>query len=181
MNRDLAYWEEAFHAFYIQANFGKYDEALDAFLKAYPEFREFYEDYGQERARKELTKRLARRFREIDEREHDENLPPVPPHIRDQFLPFSIDVPPMSPSINGHDGQGRIGMLNATPKQHLRHHIELKKFHDRGYRYREGAEGKWRATIEDLKRRLDATDHPENETMRELLVLLVALKVEMPA
>jgi hypothetical protein len=164
-NRDLAYLEDQFNAYYIENGCGRYQDASQAFLQSNPEHAELLAGQGALL----LAKRLQARFREADVREH-EDTNPTPVHIRQAFLPFGIEVPPMAPTVNAFDGQGRVGMADATPKQHLRHHAELKRFHKRGFAYRDQSEQRWAQTIEALQGL--GIEHPEHVSMAEVIELL---------
>ena len=150
--RDWEYCLQMWEAFYIDHKYGSFAESYDAFLKAYPDCRDYLKDYGIEQAKEKAVKAMVSRFREADRLEHVPP-PPTPPHLRDMFLEFDIDIPPMSASVSANDGQGRIAMADATPKQHRRHHQQLKEFHRRGHAYRANAEAGWVGILDDLNRR----------------------------
>jgi hypothetical protein len=177
-SHDRAYWQDVLNAHFIEKGFGRFDEAIDSLASKFPEFRDFYEDSAREKAtekakqqvRTDFTNYLRSRYREVHRQEHVAP-PATPPHIRQQFIPLHIDVPPMSPTVSAFDGQGVLSMAEATPKQHRRHHRELKKYHQRGGAYHEGAEHQWDSTIEVLKLRLASAgiELPENLPLREIL------------
>jgi len=170
-NLDRAYWQDALNSFYVERQCGRYDEAVDAFIEAYPEFREFVEVISKDSAKRAFISSLAARFRESDQKEHDTK-PPIPEHIRQKFLPFHIDVPPMSPTISAFDGQGRLTTTDASPKQHHRHHRAIKQFHARGVTYRAEAERKWTDLMAVITERLPDVEHPENLPLGKIVELL---------
>ena len=113
-HRDRAYWQDVWHAFFLKGDCGKYRDKFTAFAAAHPGFREFVEHYAGEAIEEVFIKATKRRFREADMHEHEEPTP-TPPHLRQQFLAFDIEAPPMAPTLNAFDGQGRVTMSEATP------------------------------------------------------------------
>ena len=169
-NCDREYWDQMVETVFINGGYGPYADAVTRTAEQYPEFREFLEreslDTAARQARVEFAHRLKARFREADLHEHD--FPnPTPPHLRAQFLPFDIEMPRLAPSLNGHDGAGRISSADATPKQHKRHHAALLRFHTQGADYRQKAVEEWSSMIETLRER--GIDQPENLTLAEIL------------
>ena len=166
-NRDRLFWDDQFNAYYMSHGLGRtYHDVLDEFIRTYPEFRAFLDSQTIDDAKTGFVKRQAARFRTADENEHDPA--PIPPHIREAFLPFYESVPPLSPTISAFDGQGRLSIEDATPKQHRRHHDGIRRYHRRGVAYREHAVEQWDAMIKWFKDRLPGLQ-PDNLTMRELL------------
>jgi|SRR5262252_5170547 len=169
--RDRAYWDDCFRAFFIKKGYGTYEEGYEAFIAAYPQYREFEDDFAHGRAKAEIIKRLDSGFRQNDANQH-EDPQPTPPHLRQQFLPLHIDVPPLSPSISAFDGQGRLAAEAASPKQHRQHHRIWKRYHQKGVNYREHAEQGWTELIETIKNRLPNVEHLENLPLREVVIRL---------
>ncbi len=173
-HRDDAYWTDAFWAFYQEGNFGKYADAHDRFKTEYPDYRDHLARTAADRVEntieKEIMRRVARRFAEAD---RQEQVPaPTPTHLRQVLLPWDIPVPPMSQSVNAFDGQGRLAMLDASPKQQKRHQTNLKQFHREGFVYRETNEAAQVVFLEQLKRLLPDVEMLGDLPMRQILELL---------
>lgn len=173
--RDRAYLEEAFYAFYVEHDCGVFEESFERFLRENPECRAIAKSVAGDQLRAETVKRLRARFRDADQKEQ-EDPPPTPAHLREQFLPFHINVPPLSHTVNAFDGQGRLPMTAASPKQHRAHQREYKRFHARGVAYRQECENGCDRLIEDIRRALPDVEHPENLPMREIVELLKKLQ-----
>lgn len=178
--RDRSYWDDAFAAFFVQRGFGTYAECYDAFAAAFADFRDFRDQSAQDDAREQCLKRIATRFRKADEHEDAQPMP-TPVHLRAQFLPLHVDVPPLSPSVSAFDGQGRLSIEAASPKQHRQHHRNFKLFHKRGAAYRETGEQQWGEFIEIVKSRLPHVEHIEALPLREVLALLTEARVDREA
>ncbi len=176
-NRDRAYWFDVVNADYIKGGFGKYADAIERVAKDYPEFREFCDEAAQDRAKaqikQEIVGRLSARYNELDHKEQEK--PATPPHLRQQFLPLHIDVPPLSPSISAFDGQGRLSMSDATTRQHTRHHRQILTFHTRGARYRKECVQGWEVFADEVKSRLPMIDAPDNLPLHEVIERLTQI------
>ena len=65
-------------------------EVLNDFLATYPEFQAYVSEQGLEDIKDGFVKRQIAAYRTSDRDEH--NSSPTPPHIRDAFLPFHVEV-----------------------------------------------------------------------------------------
>lgn len=179
-HRDDAYWTDAFWAFYVDGNFGKYAEVHERFKAEHPDYRAHLARTAADRVEntieKEIVKRVTRRFAEAD---RQEQVPaPTPHHLRQVCLPFDIAVPPMSQSVNAFDGHGRLAMLDASPKQQKRHQTNLKQFHREGFVYREQNEAAQVAFLDQLKQLLPDVEMLGDLPMRQIIELLEKLTLE---
>lgn len=173
---ESAYWLDALDKFYIEREFGRFDDAVEAFEKANPDFAEYATNAGRARVLVECAKKLARQYREIDHHEH-EDPPPTPPHLRDTFLPFHIDVPPMAPSVSAFNAQGRVGGQDASPKQHRDHHRRYKNVGRRMAEYHETSEERWNGFIGEIRTLLTSVDRPDDRRLRDLAALVAELQL----
>lgn len=174
---DRAYWDDVFYVMYIDGRFGSYEEAYRRFVVAHPEYLDWCRDHAVDREAQECVKRIAARFNAADRAEH-EHPPATPPHLRQGFLLFDMEVPPLSPSIVVEGGH-RLAAEDASPKQHRKHHRKLKLYHRRGYAYRKVAEAGWVALMTQIKARLPQTESLDDHALREIMKMLEAALVEV--